>query len=259
MMRALSTATATVLAAGVLIGCSTTTGGTGTHSPVPRPPAPSVPSSRGIAPLPSASVPPSGPPSVAPPSSVPAPSTIPSSAPGSGVPADVARVLLTPAEIGHGFVQTGTETTSSEPYPCTQNDPPVDVAVPPSETGTADFAKSSARLAVTEQVSVYPDVDHAQHAEQLVEAGLACSHGTLSTGRSVKLKGPSDISSVVTANVDKAEVWDIRAASTTGALVQVRIHAVLVHFAFLAVNNKDPKLDATQILQTGIAKVINGG
>ena len=253
-MRALTTAAVALIAGGAIAACSATTAGTGTHSPVPRPPSSSAESSRGLPPPPSATVVPT-----APPSSVPLSSSVPSSAPPSGIPTDVSRVLLSAAEIGHGFVQTGTETTSSDPYPCTPNDPPVDEAVPPTETGTVDFGKASARLAITEQVSVYPDLSHAEHAEQLTEAGLACSEGTLSGGESIKIKGPTDLSSSLTANVDKAEVWDIRSGSTEGALVQVRIHAVLVHFAFVAVNNKHPKLNATQILETGIAKVINGG
>ena len=91
--------------------------------------------------------------------------------------------------------------------------------VPPTATGTVDFAKTSARLAITEQVSVYPDLSHAEHAEQLTEAGLACSDGTLSGGPSIKIKGPTDLSGALTAKVDKAEVWDVRSGSTEGALV----------------------------------------
>jgi hypothetical protein len=258
-MRALTTAVVALIAGGVIAACSTTTGGTGTHSPVPTPPTPTS-SSRGIAPPPSASALPTAPPSSVSPPSSSVPSLVPSSAPASGVPADVSRVLLSAAEIGHGFVATGTESTSNDPYPCTPNAPPVDEAVPPSETGTADFAKASSQLVITEQVAVYADLSHAVSAQQLTDAGLACAHGTLAQGQRIDITGPTDISAALTAHVDNAEAWDIRAGATVGALVQVRIHAVMVHFAFVAANKKHPgNIDVKQILETGIAKVINGG
>ena len=258
-MRAVAAATAALSIAAVLAGCATSTAGKGTHGALPVPRSSSVSSSRGL-PQPSPSVAPPTAPSSPGPSS-PAPSaSLPPSAPSSGVPADVAKVLLTAAEIGHGFVETGTDTTSSEPYPCTPSAPPVDTAEPPTKTGTVEFSKSSVQLGITEQVSMYADLTHAQHAEGLVEAGLACSRGTLPGGQSVKITGPTDISTDLTAHVDGAQAWSIQAGATVGALVQVRIKAVLVHFAFIAANKKHPgAIDVKQILETGIAKVINGG
>jgi hypothetical protein len=169
-------------------------------------------------------------------------------------------VLLSAAEIGHGFAETGTESTSSDPYPCTPNDPPVDEAVPPTDTGTADFAKTSPQLVITEQVAVYADLSHAVQAQQLTDAGLACAHGTVAQGQQIDITGPTDISSDLTVHLDSAEAWDIRAGSTVGVLVQLRIHAVMVHFAFVAANKKHAgAVDVKQIVETGIAKVINGG
>jgi hypothetical protein len=75
----------------------------------------------------------------------------------------------------------------------------------------------------------------------------------------IDVEGPTDVASVLTPRVDKAEAWAIKSGKITGTLVLVRLHAVLVEFAFEAYNHPNVKIDAKQILETALAKIINGG
>jgi hypothetical protein len=249
-------AIAGMVATALLAGCATTTGGTGRGTSAPTPSAPAT--ARSLPSLPSISTVPSTPISSAP---VSVPVSAPVSSPaasGSSTPADVARVLLIPSDIHHGFQSSSDSSSPDGPLPCTPNDPPVDQQVPPSEKGSAEFVKPSARLQINEEIDVYSGVPDARRAQRITEHGLACSHGTVS-GVAIDIQGPTDISSVLTPHLDKAEAWAIKSGKITGTLVLVRIHAVLVEFAFEADNNPNVKIDAKQILETALAKIINGG
>lgn len=244
-----------------LAACATTTSGTGKHKPVPAPHPSTSETSRGLPTAATASAPP--PPSSAP-VTVPITSAAPSTAPVSSeatAPADVERVLLTAGDVGHGFTAAPDNATATAPLPCTPNDPPIDQQVPSEEHGGVDLTKDSAGAEVSEMVALYATLGEAVHLQTSTERGLACSGGKLSDGEQVTLSGPTDISSILTPHTDKAEAWSIRTAKIKGALVLVRLHRVIVQFAFfkLIKGASNPHINSKQILEMGLAKVINGG
>jgi hypothetical protein len=178
----------------------------------------------------------------------------------SAAPADIQRVLLTAGDIrSRGFTATPDNSVTTQPAPCTPNDPPIDQQVPSLEHGGVDLHNSSAQADVDEQVAVYDTLDSALKVQAAVERGFSCPSGQLGGGQKIKITGPQDLSTIITPRVSKAEGWSIKTAGIKGSLVLVRLNRVLVQFAFLAQKGTNPKINGKQILDTGLAKVINGG
>jgi hypothetical protein len=177
----------------------------------------------------------------------------------SAAPADIQRVLLVPSDITKGFTATPDNADSTSPAPCTPNDPPIDAQVPSLEHGGVDLSNSTAGAEVDEQVAVYGTLGAALKLQAAVERGFTCSSGRLSNGQTVQLNGPTDLRTIITPRVNKAEGWTIKTADVKGSLVYVRINRVVVQLAFLANRGHSPKINGKQILNTALAKVINGG
>jgi cytoskeletal protein RodZ len=251
---------AAAVVATVLAACSTTTAGKGGHGPIPRPAPSHTQASRG---LPGPSTPPVTAPVSSAPVTVPITSAPPSTAPvssESSTPDDIARVLLTPGDLrSGGFTATPDNSVTTKPAPCTPNDPPIDAQVPSVEHGGVDLQDGAAKAEVDEQVAVYDTLSSAQKVQAAVERGFACSSGQLDGGQTIDISGPQDLSSIITPRVNKAEGWSIKASGIKGSLVLVRLNRVLVQFAFLAGKGSNPKINGKDVLNTGLAKVINGG
>src|SRR5690348_4257645 len=94
-----------VVAPVALAGCTSSKSGTGTTAP------------------PTVSTTPTTPPASTPSSTPAASETV--------TPAEVRAALLTPAEVGPGFVRAQFQ-PSNDPLPCKPNDPPVDTQIPPT-------------------------------------------------------------------------------------------------------------------------------
>jgi hypothetical protein len=238
-MRPVLTTVTALAAAAALAACSSATVGKGAFA-TERPPASH---SRSVTPAPfpsSTQVSPS-----APPTSI-APNTVANA---------VDAAMLAAGEIGPGFVPVPDDPPS--PLPCTPNRPPVDDQIGHVEKGDVVFVDRSGTVQVSEQVYVYGSVAGAQRHQQIVETGLACRKGTLAGGGGeVTVLGPTDVTAELTARNDKAEAWAVQTAQVSGALVQVRIHAVVVQFAVVAEPGATPTVDAEKIVEAGLAKLI---
>lgn len=239
-MRATLT-TVTVAAAVVLAACSTATSGAPHHVPRLSPAAHTTAAS---APHASRSAPAS-----------PYPSATPTAAltsTSSGA-SDVDRALLVASDLGAEFAAA--EPDKPATLPCTPNRPPVDDQVRHVEKGNAVFVDDIAGEQVSEQIYVYGSTGDALRHENILEAGLGCRHGVLA-GSAVTVLGPSDVRRQLSQRPDSAKVWIIRTDQVTGALVAVRLHAVMVQFAVVAQNGDEADLDVKKVVQAGLTKIL---
>jgi hypothetical protein len=166
--------------------------------------------------------------------------------------ADVRRVLLGAAEIGAGFVRADND--GPAPLPCTPHDPPVDDQVRHVEKGGVVYVNDVQGVQVSEQVYVYDSTAAAVRHQRIAEKGLACTHGTLD-GRPITVLGPSDVRSQLRERSQAAEVWVVKTDQVSGALIAVRIHAVVIQFAVVAEKGASSNVDAKQVVETGLAKI----
>ncbi len=221
-MRATLTAAVAIGAAVALTACSATTNGStgNSHRPAPYPTKTAASSS-------------------SPPPSLPADSHL-------------ERALLTARDLGRGFVRTQDDPPAA--LPCTPTAPPVDDQVRHVEKGGAVFVDDMGGVQVSEQVYVYGAVADAQRHESIDEAGLGCARGRLGT-TPVKVTGPVDLRSRLGRRADSAHAWGVQTTQFSGALIAVRIHAVVVQFAIVAEAGSTAHIDAQQIVQTAVHKV----
>jgi hypothetical protein len=227
---------AAAAAAAALTACSTATSGTTHHatrlSPAARTSA--ATHTAAASPYPSST-----------------PPADPVSTPGGG--SDVDRALLVASDLGDGFAAAAPDKPAS--LPCKPDRPPVDDQVRHVEKGDAVFVDDIAGEQVSEQIYVYHSVAEALRHEAIVEAGLGCRHGTM--GRSaVTVLGPSDVQRQLSQRPDSAKVWIVRTDQVSGALVAVRLHAVMVQFAVVAQNGNESQLDVKKLIEAGLTKIL---
>jgi hypothetical protein len=222
-MRASLTAAVAVGAAVALTGCSSTTGGSAGNSHRAAPyPTKTAASSSSPAPSPSADT-------------------------------HLDRALLTSHDLGRSFVRTQNDPPAA--LPCTPTAPPVDAEVHHIEKGAAVFVDDMGGVQVSEQVYVYGAVADAQRHESIDEAGLRCARGRLGT-TAVKVTGPVDLRSRLGQPADSARAWGVTTTQFSGALIAVRIHAVMVQFAIIAQTGSTAQIDAQQIVRTAVHKLV---
>lgn len=239
------------LAALALTACSSSTAGTGSGSSVPPPsPVPSTsvsstsgPSRSGSSPSTSASSPPS------------------SGGAAGGLSAAQARgALISASDVGSRFAAQRPDTSTS-PFPCTPNDPPLNKQVPPSFDVRTAFLNQAQRAEVTEEIAGYADEATTAAALAAGEKGLDCSSGTITSGsgsQRVQISGPTDVTSALKAKVDKAEIWQLEVRGAEEAILVSKVGPQLVVLEFTAASSADQsKLPSTQkIAETALSKVL---
>jgi hypothetical protein len=165
--------------------------------------------------------------------------------------------LLTRREVGPGFTRS-TPTAPSQPLPCTPNQPPLEAQVPSTDKAKALFTNAGDTLALQETLLAYRDAATSTRALRLAMVGLACSHGTAG-GNPINIAGPTDVRSSITARVSAAYGWVVTARTFTGSIVVVQLGAKLVTLEFVAGSRQAASsTDARQIVETAVAKAING-
>jgi hypothetical protein len=226
----------TVCAALLLAGCSGSTDGT--PGSVSAPPTSAAPAS---ATSPSAT---SQPPS-------------PASATTPVPPSALTPSLLSAAEVGADFVAS-TPTAKTDPLPCTPTKPPLETQVPSADKAKAVFANSAGTLALQETVLAYTSAGTASKALTVAKGGLACTHGTVD-GEGINIAGPNDVRRSITARVSAAYGWVVTTTKYTGTIVAVQVGPKLVTLEFAATSQMALSgVDGKQIIETAVAKVING-
>jgi hypothetical protein len=171
----------------------------------------------------------------------------------SAADAQVSALLLTAGEVGRGFLPA--EDDPPSPLPCTPDRPAVDDQVHHVAKGGAVYVDDMAGLQFSEHIYVYRSVGDALRHERAVERGLACRTGRLPSGP-VSIEGPVDVGAELAPRHDVAEAWSVHTAQVTGSLIAVRIHAVVVQFAFLARPDVTPTIDAKQVVVAGLKKLL---
>lgn len=201
----------------------------------------------------------SGQPSSAPSPSTSQPTSTPptSAAPTSAPPSALSVVLLAPAEVGAGF-RASPPNSAQTALPCTPNDPPLTRQVPVSDKAVGLYVNSVGTLALEETVYAYGNAATSQKALAAVEKGLGCRSGR-SNGAAMRILGPTDLRSKITARVNRAEAWAVGTSKMQGTIVAVVVGEKLIGLQFAAQPGTDTsKVDARQIIETAIAKVLNG-
>lgn len=165
--------------------------------------------------------------------------------------------LLGVAEIGGGFDRTESDTTDS-PLPCTPQQPGPLTQVPSTSHAQIDFASPKQDATITERVLVYDDDAAAQRVVGVARTGFGCPQAT-SSGASIGIVGPQDIRSSIMARVNSADDWQLRAANFQAEMIVVRVGSTVIQLQFATMTTTIPgNVDPSRVLQTAIAKAING-
>jgi hypothetical protein len=169
------------------------------------------------------------------------------------------KALLTPPEIGTGFVTADYDPGQpSDPTPC--GTPSADASVPPGVKVGTVIAKADTQQALQQEIMVYTDPDEATGAFEAGSAGLACPTGTAhyrdGTSSQLTISGPVDVSSQVGG--DEASAWEVASPDLQGVVVAVRLEAAVVAFQFQApANAANLRPAPLTVVKAGVEKVLN--
>jgi hypothetical protein len=120
------------------------------------------------------------------------------------------------------------------------------------------FSNAGDTLALQETLLAYRDAATATRAVRLAMVGLACSRGTAG-GDPITISGPTDVRSAITARVSAAYGWRVTTRAFSGSIVVVQLGAKVVTLEFVAASRQAASsVDARQIVETAVAKAING-
>jgi hypothetical protein len=253
MRRLIASASCMAAAVLVLAGCASVTSGTphGGGGGSGSFPAPSSQSAG-----PSQSAPSAGP------SASGFPSAPGSSAAGGFTQTQAQAALLTPAQVGAGFVIAQAE-ADTDPLPCDpQGSAPLDVRVPPAAEAKAEYDHGS-DVALEEDVLGYADVATADRAYAAGMAGFSCTSGTLynddGTTSPVTISDQTDAGSAL--GVENATAWTIMTSQLEGGIVIAQFGARVVALTFVATSSADTGSlpDSETISKAAIAKVQSVG
>jgi hypothetical protein len=217
----------------------------------------------------SVSAPASTPPVSTAPVSAPASSAVSSpAAPVSSAPAgggglsqqEAQDALVTVTDVGGGFTQT-TSDDSSDPLPCTPNDPPLDKQSPPAAKAQADFANSAGSALVSEEITTYADEATTESVLAAGEKGFDCPSATITTDTGklkVTIGAATDLTSAVNVKVDKCEGWSITAQGVNLIVIVARLGQQIVAMTFTAASSVDTSTlpDSRTLTEVALKKVV---
>lgn len=187
----------------------------------------------------------------------PSPAAPVSSPPGasSDPTATLQRALLTPGDVGNGFVPGSYQPPDpSRPSPCGK--PSVAAQFPQALRLGTELDKGQS-LQLIESLTVLPDVATAQAAYAAGVAGLSCRQARLDAGAPpVTIGAPRDVTAQVGG--DKAMAWSLSAQGLKGSLVAVQSAEAVITFSFLALGSADTSTapDPVAVAKTGVAKIL---
>jgi hypothetical protein len=167
--------------------------------------------------------------------------------------------LLTPAEVGPGFVaDTWKPGDPSEPTPC--GTPSVDATVPPAVQVGAVMGLASTNQALQEEISVYSGEEEADQAFTTGSTGLSCTTGTVTfadrTTAPLTITPGVDVTSEVGG--DQATAWQLQGGGIQGVLVAVKLSGILVTFQFTAPDTAtDLQPEPLTVAKAGMDKILN--
>jgi hypothetical protein len=198
------------------------------------------------------------------PASTPVSSAVPSaseSAVGTaGLSQQAAQdALIVAVDVGTGFKQT-TSSDSSDPLPCTPEDPPLDQQFAPTAKALVDFANTAGSALVSEEITTYADAATAQTALAAGENGFACKSATIATDNgkiAVTISDPTDLTSSISVTVDKCEGWQISAQTANLVVIVARMGPQIVAMTFTAAPTVNPATlpDSRAITGAALKKV----
>lgn len=146
--------------------------------------------------------------------------------------------LLTPEEVGTGFV-AGNYTHTEDPPLCDPNGTPLDQQIPPQVQGGTEIDQSDGIAALQEEIAIYSSDEEAAQAFALGVAGLDCTNGS-SNGTAVKIGKPQDVTADVdTSGLGTTTAWQVTSKSFQGALVVTVAHQVVLAISYAAAPDAD--------------------
>lgn len=147
--------------------------------------------------------------------------------------------LLTPEEVGDGFV-LGDYSDSDDPPVCDPSGSPVDEQVPPQVQGGTAFDHSTVQASVQEEISIYASDAEAANAFALGSAGITCSEGTLPDGTAITIDAPQDVTSDVDpSGLGSSTAWGVSGDGFEGVLIVTLAHRVIQSATFIAATDAD--------------------
>lgn len=172
-----------------------------------------------------------------------------------GLRAAAAAALLTPAEIGAGFVDGGYQPgDQADVTPC--GTPGADTVVTPTITVGAQAAQASPSATVVEEIRIYIDPEEAATAYAAGVAGLSCPSGEEDGGgATVTFTGLGDLTDELGGT--ETAGWTFESDAAQGLLVAARLDAALVFFQFLIPAGTDAAAlpDPLAVAGAAVAKV----
>jgi len=153
----------------------------------------------------------------------------------ASIESQAGAALLTPSEVGPGFVaDTWKPSDPAEPTPC--GTPSVDATVPAGVQVGAVMGLASTNQALQEEISVYNDEEEVGQAFSTGTAGLSCTAGTVTfadgTTAPIAITPAIDVTTQVGG--DQALAWQLHGGGIQGVLVAVKLSDILVTFQFTA-------------------------
>ncbi len=168
--------------------------------------------------------------------------------------------LLTPSEVGPGFVaETHDTSESSGPAPC--GTPRADtVSAPDVEVGATSIS-ADGNLAFLEEIRYFQTTSQAQESFSAGVAGLNCSQGevTGSDGQTipVNISSPSDLTSEL-PDVDQAIAWSVNSTTDESQMVAILMGQLVVTMQFA--NSLGTDLsgapDPLTVVQAAVQKIL---
>lgn len=168
--------------------------------------------------------------------------------------AAAAAALLTPGEIGPGFVDAGYEPgVQADVTPC--GTPGADTVVAPSITVGVQATQSSPAATVTEEIRIYVDAQEADTAYTAGVAGLSCPGTDDDSSSAVSFTGLGDLTDELGGRETLG--WTFTSEGAQGLVVASRLDAVVVFLQFVIPTGTDPAAlpDPLDVAGAAVAKV----
>ncbi|MDZ5620293.1 hypothetical protein [Nocardioides bizhenqiangii] len=170
----------------------------------------------------------------------------------------VDAALLTPEEVGPGFV-AGTYSDENSPPLCDPSSPPVEEVVPSQISSGTQIDHVDGNAAMQEEIVIYATEAEATEAFTVASDGLACSEGTLD-GETITISAPEDVTSQVNqSGLGTSTAWGVSSESFDGVLVASLAGRVIVATQFASAPGTDTSAlpNPVEVAATAWAKALS--
>ncbi|QYG94716.1 hypothetical protein HC251_21285 [Iamia sp. SCSIO 61187] len=166
----------------------------------------------------------------------------------AGAAVDLTSLLVTPEDVGEGFVEAEYE-TSTEPGPCGTS---IDEEYPSDDIAGTVLAEEELQLFLQHEVRSYADEGTAAETLAASQDALSCETDTTEPG--LTLSAPTDVSEAVGTDAYAIEVTS-EADGTEGAIVVAQVANVLSVFQFVGPAGVEEGPDPVAIVTANVEAI----